>query len=67
MTDTARVALECGNSPEVIFQHYRELVMPQRFAVDEKRCLVAAHARRASAGDERGAEGAAVWALRIEG
>jgi hypothetical protein len=27
--DTARVALECGNSPEVIFAHYRELTTPQ--------------------------------------
>jgi integrase len=27
--DTARVALEAGNSPEVIFGHYRELVMPE--------------------------------------
>jgi len=27
--DTARVALEAGNSPEVIFAHYRELVMPE--------------------------------------
>jgi len=27
--DTARVALEAGNSPEVIFGHYRELVTPQ--------------------------------------
>jgi integrase len=26
--DTARVALEAGNSPEVIFAHYRELVRP---------------------------------------
>jgi integrase len=26
--DTARVALESGNSPEVIFGHYRELVKP---------------------------------------
>ena len=26
--DTARVALECGNSPNIIFQHYRELVVP---------------------------------------
>jgi len=26
--DTARVALEAGNSPEVIFGHYRELVTP---------------------------------------
>lgn len=26
--DTARVALEAGNSPEVIFAHYRELVTP---------------------------------------
>ena len=28
--DTARVALECGNSPETIFAHYRELVSPQQ-------------------------------------
>jgi integrase len=28
INDTARVALECGNSPEVIFGHYRELVGP---------------------------------------
>ncbi len=27
--DTARVALESGNSPEVIFEHYRELVTPE--------------------------------------
>jgi integrase len=27
--DTARVALEAGNSPDVIFQHYRELVSPE--------------------------------------
>ncbi len=27
--DTARVALEAGNSPEVIFEHYRELVIPK--------------------------------------
>jgi integrase len=27
--DTARVALESGNSPEIIFAHYRELVMPE--------------------------------------
>lgn len=27
--DTARVALEAGNSPQVIFQHYRELVTPE--------------------------------------
>jgi integrase len=26
--DTARVALEAGNSPEIIFAHYRELVTP---------------------------------------
>lgn len=26
--DTARVALEAGNSPDIIFQHYRELVGP---------------------------------------
>ena len=28
MPDTARVALECGNSPDIIFKHYRELVLP---------------------------------------
>jgi integrase len=28
--DTARVALEAGNSPEVIFAHYRELVTPEQ-------------------------------------
>jgi integrase len=27
--DTARVALEAGNSPQVIFAHYRELVTPE--------------------------------------
>lgn len=27
--DTAKVALEAGNSPEVIFQHYREVVTPE--------------------------------------
>ena len=29
INDTARVALEAGNSPEVIFAHYRELVTPE--------------------------------------
>ena len=28
--DTARVALEAGNSPEIIFGHYRELVTPEQ-------------------------------------
>lgn len=32
INDTARVALECGNSPEVIFAHYRELVGPDEAA-----------------------------------
>jgi hypothetical protein len=27
--DTGRVALEAGNSPEIIFGHYRELVTPE--------------------------------------
>ncbi len=27
--DTAQVALEAGNSPEVLFGHYRELVTPE--------------------------------------
>lgn len=29
LQDTARVALEAGNSPQMIFGHYRELVTPQ--------------------------------------
>ena len=29
LNDTARVALEAGNSPDIIFQHYRELVSPE--------------------------------------
>lgn len=29
LQDTARVALEAGNSPQIIFSHYRELVTPQ--------------------------------------
>lgn len=28
INDTAKVALEAGNSPQMIFQHYRELVRP---------------------------------------
>ena len=32
INDTARVALECGNSPEIIFQHYREIVGPDEAA-----------------------------------
>ena len=28
INDTARVALETGNSPDVIFAHYRDLVAP---------------------------------------
>ena len=28
--DTARVALECGNSPDIIFAHYRELTTPKQ-------------------------------------
>jgi integrase len=31
--DTAQVALEAGNSPNMIFRHYRELVKPQAAAV----------------------------------
>jgi hypothetical protein len=27
--DVAKVALEAGNSPQIIFQHYRELVQPK--------------------------------------
>ena len=29
INDTPRVALECGNSPAMIFRHYRELVAPE--------------------------------------
>ena len=32
INDTARVALEAGNSPDVIFAHYRELVGPDEAA-----------------------------------
>lgn len=36
--DVAQVALEAGNSPQIIFQHYRELVRPKEakawFAID---------------------------------
>jgi len=32
INDTARVALEAGNSPDVIFAHYRELVGPDESA-----------------------------------
>ena len=47
--DTARVALECGNSPNVIFKHYRELVAPEQAQewfdilppADYPRCLLA--------------------------
>jgi hypothetical protein len=28
INDTPKVALECGNSPTMIFKHYRELVAP---------------------------------------
>jgi len=30
--NAAEVALEAGNSPKIIFQHYRELVAPQEAA-----------------------------------
>ena len=33
INDTARVALEAGNSPEVIFRHYRALVSPEDAAL----------------------------------
>ena len=57
MPDTARVALECGNSPNIIFQHYRELVMPDHAQAwfnilppaDYPQCLIARrnkHGRR---------------------
>ncbi len=36
--DVPQVALEAGNSPQIIFQHYRELVRPKEakawFAID---------------------------------
>src|ERR1019366_861632 len=28
-SDVAKVSLEAGNSPQIIFQHYRELVTPE--------------------------------------
>ena len=47
--DTARVALECGNSANIIFQHYRELVTPDQAQewfnicppADYPQCLIA--------------------------
>jgi integrase len=36
--NVAQVALECGNSPAMIFQHYRELVTPQQAAEWFKIC-----------------------------
>jgi hypothetical protein len=30
LQDTNRVALEAGNSPQMIFRHYRELVTPEQ-------------------------------------
>ena len=52
--DTARVALECGNSPNVIFKHYRELVTPDQAqqwfgifpAAEYPRCLLARRIRK---------------------
>ena len=32
ISDVAKVALEAGNSPQIIFQHYRELVSPEAAA-----------------------------------
>ena len=38
--DVAKVSLEAGNSPQMIFQHYRELVQPKEakawFAIGPK-------------------------------
>ena len=51
INDTARVALECGNSPEIIFQHYRELVGPDEAAAwfGTKPALVPVEARAQAA------------------
>ena len=41
ISDVAKVALEAGNSPQIIFQHYRELVRPDTakawFAIEPKK------------------------------
>jgi len=38
--DVAKVSLEAGNSPQMIFKHYRELVQPKEakawFAISPK-------------------------------
>ncbi len=53
--NTAQVALEAGNSPQMIFQHYRELVRP---ADAEKWFAVTlASVEAAKAAREAGAEG----------
>ena len=51
INDTARIALECGNSPEIIFQHYRELVGPDEAAAwfGTKPALVPVEARAQAA------------------
>ena len=54
--DTARVALECGNSPNVIFKNYRELVTPEEGkewfnifpGADYPQCLLSRSRRRYS-------------------
>ena len=51
--NTAQVALEAGNSPQMIFQHYRELVRPvdaeKWFAVTAESVAAAKAAREAAA------------------
>jgi len=52
--NTAQVVLEAGNSPQMIFRHYRELVRP---ADAEKRFAVTPASVEARAARESGAEG----------
>ena len=53
--NTAQVALEAGNSPQMIFRHYRELVRPMD--AEKWFAVTAANVEAAKAARESGAEG----------
>ena len=53
--NTAQVALEAGNSPQMIFQHYRELVRPGD--AEKWFAVTPASVEAAKAARESGAEG----------
>ena len=52
--NTAQVALEAGNSPQMIFQHYRELVRPMD--AEKWFAVTPASAEAAKAARQSGAE-----------